>query len=72
MKDLLARRVRLALTTSRGDVSPGLAGSTEKARRFRLLLNAYGLEPDIGITHAGMEWVREGLEHLRKLVSDGS
>lgn len=47
-------------------------GSTEKARRFRLLLNAYGLEPDIGIVHAGMERVREGLEHMRKLISDGS
>jgi hypothetical protein len=47
-------------------------GSTEKARRLRLLLNAYGLEPDIGIVHAGMERMREGLEHLRKLVSDGS
>ena len=48
------------------------AGSTEKARRFRLLLGAYGLEPDIGIVRAGMERMREGLEHMRKLVSDGS
>jgi hypothetical protein len=47
-------------------------GSTEKARRFRFLLSAYGLEPDIGIVHAGMQRVREGLEHMRKLVSDGS
>ena len=47
-------------------------GITERARRFRLLLNAYGLEPDLGIMQAGMERLREGLEHMRKLVSDGS
>jgi Phosphotransferase enzyme family len=47
-------------------------GTTEKARRFRLLVNAYGLEPDIGIVRAGMERMREGLEHLRKLARDGS
>jgi hypothetical protein len=47
-------------------------GSAEKARRFRLLLNAYGLEPDISIVLAGMERVREALEHSRKLASTGS
>jgi hypothetical protein len=47
-------------------------GIAEKARRLRLLLDAYGLEPDIGIVRAGIERVRHFLEHLRKLAADGS
>jgi hypothetical protein len=47
-------------------------GIAEKARRLRLLLDAYGLEPDIDIVRAGIERVRHFLEHLRKLAADGS
>lgn len=47
-------------------------GIAEKARRFRLLLDAYGLEPDIGIVRSGIERMRQFLEQLRKLVADGS
>lgn len=47
-------------------------GIAVKARRFRLLLDAYGLEPDIGIVRAGIERMRQLLEQLRKLVAYGS
>jgi hypothetical protein len=47
-------------------------GIREKARRFRLLLTAYGLEPDIAIVQTAMERAREVLEHLRRLACDGS
>jgi hypothetical protein len=47
-------------------------GVAEKARRFRLLLDAYGLEPDIGIVRAGIERVRQGLAHQHKCAADGS
>lgn len=47
-------------------------GVTEKARRFRLLLDAYGVEPDIDIVHAGIERVRQLVEHMRQLVAAGS
>ena len=47
-------------------------GITDKARRFRLLLDAYGIEPDIGIVRAGIERMQELLEHLQKLAADGS
>jgi len=47
-------------------------GVAEKARRFRLLLDAYGLEPDIGIVRAGIARTREFLGHMQKLAADGS
>jgi aminoglycoside phosphotransferase (APT) family kinase protein len=47
-------------------------GVAEKARRFRLLLDAYGLEPDLGIVRAGIERMQGFLEHLRRLASEGS
>jgi hypothetical protein len=47
-------------------------GVGDKARRFRLLLDAYGLEPDIGIVRAGIERMREFLGQLKQLVADGS
>ena len=47
-------------------------GSAEKARRFRLLTGAYGVEPEIGIVHAGLERMRGFLEHVRQLVAEGS
>jgi aminoglycoside phosphotransferase (APT) family kinase protein len=47
-------------------------GVAEKARRFRLLLDAYGLEPDIGIVRAAIERVRQGLAHQHTCVADGS
>jgi hypothetical protein len=46
-------------------------GTVEKARRFRLLLDAYGLEPDIGIVQAGIERVRDFLALQRKFLADG-
>ena len=47
-------------------------GVAEKARRFRLLLDAYGLSPDIGIVRAGIERMQQFLEHLRRLATAGS
>ena len=47
-------------------------GTVEKARRFRLLLDAYGLEPDIGIVHAGIERMRNFLADQQKFLADGS
>jgi hypothetical protein len=47
-------------------------GIADKARRFRSLLDAYGIDPDIGIVLAGIERVRQLLEQLRTLVADGS
>ena len=47
-------------------------GVGEKARRFRLLLEAYGLKPDMSIVGAGIERMQQFLEHLQRLVSDGS
>ncbi len=44
----------------------------EKARRFCLLLHAYGVEPDVGILKTGSERMRQYLDHLRKLVAEGS
>lgn len=44
----------------------------EKARRYRLLLNAYGVEPDLGILRTGIERMRQYLDHLCKLVAEGS
>jgi len=43
-----------------------------KARSFTLLLDAYGLEPDIGIVRAGIERMLGFLEHIRRLTTDGS
>jgi hypothetical protein len=37
-----------------------------------LLLGAYGIEPDIGIVLAGIERMRSFLDHLSRLVADGS
>jgi hypothetical protein len=48
------------------------AGIAEKARRFRLLLDAYGLEPDIGIVRSGIERVQEILGHIQQAAADGS
>src|SRR5437762_489241 len=39
------------------------SGVADKARRFRLLLDAYGIERDLSIVHAGMERARQMLEH---------
>jgi len=48
------------------------AGVAEKARRFGLLLGAYGIQPDIGIVLAGIERMRNMLGHMSRLASDGS
>ncbi len=51
----------------------GLSSSIEeKARRFRLLLDAYGVEPDVGILGMGIERMRQYLDHLWELVAEGS
>jgi aminoglycoside phosphotransferase (APT) family kinase protein len=47
-------------------------GTTDKARRFRLLLDAYGIEPDLDIVRAGIERMRGFLGHMRALVAEGS
>lgn len=47
-------------------------GVAEKARRLRLLLDAYGLEPDMSIVHAGIERMQGFLDHMRRLASEGS
>ncbi len=47
-------------------------GVADKARRFRSLLDAYGLEPDIGIVHTGIERLTQFLGHQRQSAADGS
>lgn len=47
-------------------------GVADKARRFRILMDAYGEEPDVAIVHAGLERMREFLEQIWKFVADGS
>jgi hypothetical protein len=47
-------------------------GVREKARRFQLLLDAYGIEPEIGIMQAGIERVRQMQQHMRNLAAAGS
>jgi hypothetical protein len=49
-----------------------LTGVDEKRRRFRLLLDAYGIAPEIGIVNAGIERMQGFLDHMRKLVTEGS
>jgi hypothetical protein len=48
------------------------AGLADKARRFHLLLDAYGIEPDIGVVRAGIERVSGFLGHQRQFAADGS
>jgi Phosphotransferase enzyme family len=48
------------------------SGVGEKARRFRLLLDAYGLKPDVAIVHAGVERMSAFLGHIRQLAAEGS
>jgi hypothetical protein len=57
------------VTTVRTRLPTGVA---EKARRFRLLLDAYGFEPDISIVRAGIARTREFLGHMQKLAADDS
>lgn len=47
-------------------------GIAEKACRFRLLLDAYGLEPDMAIVSAGVERMSGFLGHIRQLAAEGS
>lgn len=47
-------------------------GTAEKARRLRLLLQAYGLEPDMSIINACTERLSGFLEHVRQLAAQGS
>ncbi len=46
-------------------------GVAEKARRFRLFAEAYGRAPDVGIVHAGIDRMRDFLEHMRECAADG-
>lgn len=47
-------------------------GLAEKARRFRLLLDGYGIEPDVDILRTGIERMRQFQDHLWRLVAEGS
>jgi len=47
-------------------------GIEHKARRLRLLLDAYGIEPDIAIVRAGIERVGGFLAHMQSLAAEGS
>jgi hypothetical protein len=47
-------------------------GVTAKARRFRLLLDGYGIEADVGVLRTGIERMRQYLDHLWTLVAEGS
>ncbi len=47
-------------------------GVAEKSRRFRLLIEAYGLAPDLAIVRSGIERMQGFLEHIRRLAADGS
>jgi len=44
----------------------------EKARRYCLLLDGYGIDADVEILRTGIERMRQYLDHLRRLVADGS
>jgi hypothetical protein len=48
------------------------SGVADKARRLRLLLDAYGVEPDVAIVRAGVERMEEILRYIRQLVAAGS
>jgi hypothetical protein len=47
-------------------------GVADKARRFRLLLDAYGIECDLSIVHAGIERARHFLEQQLQFAARGS
>jgi hypothetical protein len=47
-------------------------GVAEKARRFQLLLDAYGIERDIGIVHSAVERARHMLEQQAEAAARGS
>ena len=47
-------------------------GVTDKARRFRLLLDAYGVEPDVSMVRVAMERTRNFWEHVRREAAAGS
>jgi thiamine kinase-like enzyme len=47
-------------------------GVRDKVRRFQLLLDAYGIAPEIGIMQAGIERVRQMQQHMRDLAATGS
>ncbi len=47
-------------------------GVPEKARRFQLLVEAYGIKPEIEIMKAAIERVRQMLQHMRDLATSGS
>jgi Phosphotransferase enzyme family len=47
-------------------------GVADKARRFRLLLDAYGIKRDLGIVHAGIERARHFLEQQLQFAARGS
>lgn len=47
-------------------------GVTDKARRFRLLLDAYGVEPHVDIVHVTIDRMRDFWERVRKSAVAGS
>ncbi len=44
-------------------------GAAEKARRLRLLLDAYGIEPDMAFVRTAIARMRQFLDHLSKLAA---
>ncbi|MBB4172098.1 hypothetical protein FHX09_005997 [Rhizobium sp. BK538] len=44
-------------------------GVRDKVRRFQLLLDAYGIAPEIGIMQLGIERVRQMQQHMRDLAA---
>lgn len=47
-------------------------GTAEKARRLRLLLDAYGVEPDMAFVRTAIDRMRQFLDHLSELAAAGS
>jgi len=47
-------------------------GTPEKARRLRLLLDAYGFEPDMAFMQTAVDRMRQFLDHLSELAATGS
>lgn len=47
-------------------------GTNEKTRRLRLLLDSYGVAPDIAIVQAGIERMQGFLTHMKRSAAEGS
>lgn len=47
-------------------------GTAEQSRRLRLLLSAYGLEPDLAFVRTAITRMQQFLDHLSALAAAGS